>query len=119
MVVLDTGNLSHGVDVMWASGILLADQHFTDMAEGINVRFAGALQQFIHERVRGSGLYGSASEYIRDLVRRNFEREDARKWCWLRGELRAGTEADESKFVPLNAETVIRKAKSRRKSHAR
>jgi antitoxin ParD1/3/4 len=101
------------------NGILLPDQHFNNMAEGINVRFAGALQQFIRERVRGSGLYGSASEYIRDLVRRDFEREDARKWDSLRGELRAGAEADESQFVPLNAETVIRKAKSRRKSGGR
>ena len=95
-------------------GIFADKQYFSTMAEGINVRFAGALQQFIHERVRGSGLYGSASEYIRDLVRRDFEREDARKWIWLRDELRAGAEADESRFVPLNAETVIRKAKSRR-----
>ena len=85
------------------------------MAEGINVRFAGALQQFIHERVRVSGLYGSASEYIRDLVRRDYEREDARKWGWLRNELRAGADADESQFVPLNSESVLRKAKSRRK----
>jgi hypothetical protein len=40
------------------------------MAEGINVRFAGTLQQFIHQRVSDSGLYSSASEYIRDLVHR-------------------------------------------------
>jgi Arc/MetJ-type ribon-helix-helix transcriptional regulator len=41
------------------------------------------LQQFILERVRVSGLYGSASEYIRDLVRRDYEREDARKVAWV------------------------------------
>ncbi|MFA6271206.1 MAG: type II toxin-antitoxin system ParD family antitoxin [Candidatus Paceibacterota bacterium] len=89
------------------------------MAEGINVRFAGALQQFIHERVQGSGLYGSASEYIRDLVRRDYEREDARKWEWLRDELSGGIKADESQFVLLNAESVLRKVKARRKAHAR
>lgn len=89
------------------------------MAEGINVRFAGALQQFIHERVQGSGLYGSASEYIRDLVRRDYEREDARKWGMLRDELSAGMKADEARFVALSAESVLRKAKARRKAHAR
>jgi len=89
------------------------------MAEGINVRFAGALQQFIHDRVQGSGLYGSASEYIRDLVRRDYEREDARRWGVLRDELSAGMQAEETRFVPLSAESVLRKAKARRKVNAR
>lgn len=89
------------------------------MAEGINVRFGGALQQFIHERVGAEGLYGSASEYIRDLVRRDFEREEERKWTWLRHELKTGANAKESQFVRLDAEKVLREAKARRKSHAR
>jgi antitoxin ParD1/3/4 len=89
------------------------------MAEGINVRFAGTLQQFIHERTGVSGLYGSASEYIRDLVRRDYEREEKRKWNWLREELKAGANADEIQFVPLDATTVLRKAKARRATHAR
>jgi antitoxin ParD1/3/4 len=89
------------------------------MAEGINVRFSGALQQFIHERVGAKGLYGSASEYIRDLVRRDYEREEERKWTWLRGELKSGAEADESQFVPLDAEAMLRKARALRKASAR
>lgn len=88
------------------------------MAEGINVRFAGALQQFIHQRVSGSGLYSSANEYIRDLVRRDYEREEERKSEWLRERLRAGAVADELAFVPLNAEELLQKAKARRKPHA-
>ena len=88
------------------------------MAEGINVRFAGALQQFIHERIGGTGLYSSASEYIRDLVRRDYEQEQEKKWAWLRNELTPGVQADESQFIPLDAEAVIKKAKARRKAHA-
>jgi len=88
------------------------------MAEGINVQFAGALQQFIRDRVGRSGLYDSASEYIRDLVRRDYESEEERKWTWLRDELKAGIEAPESQFVPVNADTVLSKAKSRRNPHA-
>ncbi len=87
------------------------------MAEGINVRFAGALQQFIHDRVGDSGIYSSASEYIRDLVRRDYEREEERKWTLLRNELKAGAEADESQFEVLNADTVLKKAKARRAAH--
>ncbi|AHF93204.1 putative addiction module antidote protein, CC2985 family [Opitutaceae bacterium TAV1] len=87
------------------------------MAEGINVRFAGELQRFIQNRVNGeAGLYSSASEYIRDLVRRDYEHEEQRKWHALRQELKAGVEADESAFIPLNADDVIAQARSRRKS---
>lgn len=88
------------------------------MAEGINVRFAGTLQQFIHQRVGGSGLYSSASEYIRDLVRRDYEKEEERKSEWLREQLRAGASADESEFIPLDADELLQKAKARKTRHA-
>ncbi len=82
------------------------------MAEGINVRFSGTLQQFIHDRVDGSGLYSSASEYIRDLVRRDLEREEERRWDGLRTELAHGLAADESAFVPLSAKSLLQKVKA-------
>ena len=89
------------------------------MAEGINVRFAGELQRFIQDRTGEAGLYGSASEYIRDLVRRDYEREEQRKWHSLRLELKAGAEAPESAFVPLDADALLAEAKARRrKPHA-
>jgi len=87
------------------------------MAEGVNVRFAGELQRFIQHRTGESGLYGSASEYIRDLVRRDYEREEQRKWLWLREELKAGAQADEGEFVALDASSIIAEAKERRKKH--
>lgn len=81
------------------------------MAAGVNVRFAGELQNFIQERVLKSGLYSSTSEYIRDLVRRDYEKEEQRKWAWLRNELQGGAVADESEFVPLNAGELLAKAR--------
>jgi len=89
------------------------------MAEGVNVRFAGELQRFIQNRIGTSGLYSSASEYIRDLVRRDYERDEQRKWQWLREELKAGVAADESEFVALDADSIISEAKKRRKKHGR
>ncbi len=88
------------------------------MAEGINVRFAGTLQQFIHQRVSGSGLYNSASEYIRDLVRRDYEKEEERKSECLREQLKVGAIADESEFIPLDADELLQKAKARKTLHA-
>jgi len=89
------------------------------MAEGVNVRFAGELQKFIQGRVGESGLYTSASEYLRDLVRRDYEKEEARRWASLRAELNAGLEADRSEFVPLEIEKIIAKAKKREKANGR
>ena len=86
------------------------------MAEGVNVRFAGELQRFIQERVGDAGLYASASEYIRDLVRRDYEREEQHKWLRLRQELKAGAEANPADFVPLDVESLIAEAKKRRKT---
>jgi len=89
------------------------------MAEGVNVRFAGELQKFIQSKVSESGLYASTSEYVRDLVRRDYEREEQRKWSWLRSELKPGLEADEAEFVALDADKIIKEAKARRKTRGR
>jgi len=87
------------------------------MAEAIQVQSAGVLERFIHERVDGAGVYSSAGEYLQDLVRRDFEREEERKWGWLRDELKAGVEADEAEFVPLDVAALLLKAKARRDAH--
>ncbi len=84
------------------------------MAGGVNVRFAGELQRSIQSRVGVSGIFASASEYIRDLVRRDYEREEQRKAIWLRHELKPGVEATESAFMELDADSLISEAKARR-----
>ena len=84
------------------------------MAEGVNVRFSGELQRFLQERTGDSGVYASASEYIRDLVRRDYEREEQRKWLWLRHELKAGLEAAEVEFESLDADSLLGEARSQR-----
>ena len=89
------------------------------MAAGVNVRFAGELEGFIQEHVLKSGLYNSAGEYIRDLVRRDYEHEEQRKHAWLRHELAAGAGAEASEFVALDAGSLIAKAKARKKANGR
>jgi antitoxin ParD1/3/4 len=84
------------------------------MAEGVNVTFSGELQRFIQERTVDTGGYSSASEYIRDLVRHDYEREEERKWLWLRHELKAGLEASASEFESLDIDGLINEARSRR-----
>ena len=88
------------------------------MAEGINVRVTGKLKRFIMEQTSQSGLYESASEYVRDLIRRDYHLHEARKWRWLMDQIRPGAEADETEFVPLDAEEIIKAAKKEKAGNA-
>ena len=88
------------------------------MADGVNVRIGGKLGRLIEEQASPNGLYESASEYVRDLIRRDYQRHEERKWSWLMDQLRPGMEADESEFVPLDPEEIIKAAKKEKAGNA-
>jgi antitoxin ParD1/3/4 len=88
------------------------------MAEGVNVRITGKLRRFIEEQAGPNGIYESASEYVRDLIRRDYQRQEERKWSWLMDQLRPGMEADEREFVPLDPEEIIKAAKKEKAGNA-
>jgi antitoxin ParD1/3/4 len=89
-----------------------------EMADGVNVRITGKLRQFIEEQASPNGLYESASEYVRDLIRRDYQHHQERKWRWLMDQLRLGMEADESEFASLDPEEIIRTAKNEKAGNA-
>jgi antitoxin ParD1/3/4 len=93
-------------------------KEIVEMAEGVNVRITGKLRRFIENQASPDGLYESASEYVRDLVRRDYERKEKRKWSWLIDQLQPGMEADESEFIPLDAEEIIKTAKKEKAGNA-
>lgn len=70
--------------------------------EGVSVKFPGELQRFIQSRTSANGLYGSVAEYLRDLVRRDFEREEQRQWTWRTHEVRKGPPDKDDFFSPIN-----------------
>jgi antitoxin ParD1/3/4 len=88
------------------------------MAEGVNVRITGKLRRFVEEQTGPNGIYESASEYVRDLIRRDYQQQEERKWSWLMDQLRPGMEADESEFVPLDPEEIIKAAKKEKAGNA-
>lgn len=88
------------------------------MAEGVNVRITGKLRRFVEQQTSPSGLYESASEYVRDLIRQDYHRQEERKWNWLIDHLRPGMEADKSDFVPLDPEEIIKAAKKEKTGNA-
>ena len=88
------------------------------MAEGVNVRVTGKLRRFIEVQTSPNGLYESASEYVRDLIRRDYQRQEERKWIWLRDQLGPGMDADEGEFVPLDPQEIINTAKKEKAVNA-
>lgn len=83
------------------------------MAEGVNVRLTGPLKKYVQEQVSPSGLYESASEYVRTLIRQDYEKAEERKWERLVAELAPGLEAEAGEFKEVSARQVIARNQAR------
>ena len=68
----------------------------------MNVSLPDGLKSFVDERV-GQGGFGSTSEYVRDLIRRDRERERLRGLVLDGASSSAGPVADDSYFESLRA----------------
>lgn len=88
------------------------------MSEGINVRITGKLRSFVESQVGESGVYESVSEYVRSLIRQDFEKTEAEKWNLLYRELAPGMNAPDSEFVDSTPEEVIAAARRSKKRNA-
>lgn len=85
------------------------------MTEEVHVVFGGELQRFLLSRIGEGGLYSSPDEYIRDLVRKDYDREEGKSWEFLRQELTPGMEAGEHEFVPLDLADILHEARARKR----
>jgi len=74
----------------------------------INVRIKGELQAHLQQQVGEHGLYENASEYIRALIRSDLKSR-SESWDWLKRSLEPALRADESVFIAVTAEDVIRR----------
>ena len=83
-------------------------------SENVNVRVTGDLRTHLQQQIGQYGLYENASEYIRDLIRRDLkDRKTA--WEWLRQELEPGLRTHENQFIRVTSDDVIgRNTKSKR-----
>ncbi len=82
-------------------------------SDNVNVRVTGELRSHLQQQVGLYGLYENASEYIRDLIRRDLKsRNEA--WEWLRKELEPALRANESEYVEVKAKDVIARNKKRK-----
>lgn len=77
-------------------------------SDSLHVRVTGALQAHVQQQTGDDGLYENASEYIRDLIRRDLHTRNE-SWDWLKRNLEPALRADEREFVSVSADDVIRR----------
>ena len=78
----------------------------------INVRIKGELHTHLQQQIGDNGLYENASEYVRSLIRNDLKK-DNEAWEWLKKELEPALRADESMFVSVTAQDVIKRNKDK------
>jgi antitoxin ParD1/3/4 len=78
------------------------------MSDGINIRVSGQLRAYIETQIGENGFYESVSEYIRSLIRADYERSEQKKWHSLYQELESGILMNESAFINCSAEEIKR-----------
>jgi antitoxin ParD1/3/4 len=75
----------------------------------LTIRFSVELKEFVDGHVGEAGSYESASEYIRDLIRRDKERVEREAFERLGEELQHAFGKPEASYQALTAAEVIRR----------
>ena len=79
----------------------------------LNVRLNSKLSTFVAENVGEDGLYDNASEYVRDLIRKDKERVEREGFEALKAELQRAFATPLEDYVLTSAEDVIARGRKR------
>lgn len=82
------------------------------MSGAFTIRLPEPLREFVNRRAGVHSSYQNINDYVRDLIRRDFEKEENRKWFALGQELEPSLKALKSDFIPFRVDEVIKEAKS-------
>ncbi len=80
----------------------------------LSVRLTTPLTDFVTTRVGAEGDYDNASEYVRDLIRRDREREEQRAFAKLKATLQDAFAQPDEAYVETSLEDVKARYKKRR-----
>jgi putative addiction module CopG family antidote len=78
----------------------------------LNVRLTGALSKFVAANVSETGAYDNVSEYVRDLIRQDKARAEAKAFERLKAELDLAFSQPDDSYRTLDGDAVI--ARNRR-----
>lgn len=82
----------------------------------INTRLPMQLASYVDEICGPQGLYETASEFVRELIRQHYEKSEIGKWQALNTRLAHGANADISEFNEINPEEQLKQFKDRYKN---
>jgi putative addiction module CopG family antidote len=77
----------------------------------LNVRVSGPLSDFVSANVGADGNYENVSEYVRDLIRKDKERNERELFERLKAELGAAFSQSDDSYEVLCAEELIARNK--------
>jgi antitoxin ParD1/3/4 len=80
----------------------------------LNVRVGGVLSEFVASNVGSTGSYDNASEYVRDLIRKDKDRMEFQAFERLKAELQRAFATPESDYRAVTADEVIKRNRARR-----
>ncbi len=82
----------------------------------INTRLPQQLASYVDEICGPHGLYETASEFVRELIRQHYEKSELHKWQNLNSKLAPGANADISEFEQVNPDEQLKQFKNRYKN---
>ena len=78
----------------------------------LTVRLSGALSEYVSANVGDEGSYENVIEYVRDLIRRDKQHQEAENFERLRAELTLAFQQPDDSYRSLTAAEVIRRNQS-------
>ncbi|WP_417516950.1 hypothetical protein [Minwuia sp.] len=87
-------------------------EHMTMKTMNLSVRLTAPLTAFVSQRVGVEGDYDNASEYVRDLIRRDRDRTEEVAFRRLKSTLRDAHAAPDADYVQVSAAEVVARNRS-------
>lgn len=78
----------------------------------VTVRLSGSLSEYVSDNVGDEGSYENVSEFFRDLIRRDKQRQEAENFERLRADLTLAFQQPDDSYRSLTAAEVIRRNQS-------
>lgn len=73
----------------------------------LNVRVNGPLADFVSDKIGPHGRYENVSEFVRDLIRRELERDEEAAFQELKAELQRAFATPDEAYVEFSVEDVL------------
>ncbi len=89
------------------------------MADTITIKLTGPLREFVNSMAGRDSMYENVSEYLRDLVRHDYDAKKQQLWGEALDEIHQGMTADESEFVSFDVDAIIAEAKAEFRSEGK